>query len=40
MKLLSSLALAFFAVIAVMANEPTPEEVRLQNQYIKYIQTH
>ena len=36
MKLLSSLALAFFAVIAVMANEPTPEEVRLQNQYIEY----
>ena len=36
MKLLSSLALTFFAVIAVMANEPTPEEVRLQNQYIEY----
>ena len=36
MKLLSSLVLAFFAVIAVMANEPTPEEVRLQNQYIEY----
>ncbi len=36
MKLLSSLALAFFAVIVVMANEPTPEEVRLQNQYIEY----
>lgn len=36
MKLLSSLVLTFFAVIAVMANEPTPEEVRLQNQYIEY----
>lgn len=36
MKLLSSLALTFFAVIAVMAHEPTPEEVRLQNQYIEY----
>lgn len=36
MKLLSLLSLAFFAVIAVMANEPTPEEVRLQNQYIEY----
>ena len=36
MKLLSSLALTFFAVIAVMANEPTAEEVRLQNQYIEY----
>ena len=36
MKLLSSLALTFFAVIAVMANEPTPGEVRLQNQYIEY----
>ena len=36
MKLLSSLALTFFSVIAVMANEPTPEEVRMQNQYIEY----
>lgn len=36
MKLLSSLALTFFSVIAVMANEPMPEEVRLQNQYIEY----
>ena len=36
MKLLSSLALSFFTAIAVMANEPTPEEVRLQNQYIEY----
>ena len=36
MKLLSSLALTFFAVIAVMANEPMPEEIRLQNQYIEY----
>ena len=36
MKLLSSLALTFFAVITVMAHEPTPEEVRVQNQYIEY----
>ena len=34
MKLLSSLILVFFTAVAVMANEPTPEEVRLQNQYI------
>ena len=36
MKLLSSLALAFFTAVTVMANEPTPEEIRLQNQYIEY----
>ena len=36
MKLLSSLVLTFFAVIAVMAHEPTPEEIRVQNQYIEY----
>lgn len=36
MKLFSSLSLVFFTAVAVMANEPTPEEVRLQNQYIEY----
>ena len=36
MKLFSSLSLVFFTAVAVMANEPTAEEVRLQNQYIEY----
>ena len=36
MKLLSSLILAFFTAVIVMANEPTPEEIRQQNQYVEY----
>lgn len=36
MKFLSSLTLALFAAFAAMANEPTPEEIRQQNQYVEY----
>ena len=36
MKLLSSIVLTFFSVISVMAHEPTPGEIRVQNQYIEY----
>lgn len=36
MKFFTAVTLAFFASVAVMAGELTPEELRLQNQYIEY----